>query len=114
MSVDIRMNVGFGFIIPKERYAEMKEYALERDTWCEVEDEFYCMDCYSDYYSDHFLGELFISTEEVKAYAITDCIPGDFDVVSFANKYEEILEMCGVRLTEDWVQPKLYTFLSYS
>jgi hypothetical protein len=29
MSVDIRMNIGFGFVMPRERYIEMKEYALE-------------------------------------------------------------------------------------
>ena len=113
MSVDIRMNIGFGFVMPRERYVEMNEYSLERDTWCEIEDEFYCMDCYADC-ADYFLGELFVSTENVKAYAITDCVPGDFDGVTFANKYNEILEMCGVRLAEDWVQPKLLAFLSYS
>ncbi len=113
MSVDIRMNVGFGFIVPKDRHYDMMEFAKERDVICEVEDEFICLDCYSDR-SDRFLGIIFRSTEDPIAIPIADCVDPDFDANAFARKYEEILNLCGVSLDEEWAQPKFLAFLTIS
>ena len=113
MSVDVNMNIGFGFVVPRDKYIEMKEYALERDTWCKVEDEFYCINCYTDR-TDYFLGETFFGSEETIPISIANIVPEDFDAIAFAEKYEEILDICGVDIMEDWAVPKFWAFLSYS
>lgn len=111
MSVDTNMNIGFGFIVPRERYQEMMIIAEEKDLLCEVEDLFYCLNCYTER-TDYFLGEFFFSSEEPVAISIAEIVPEDFNPDAFVEKYSEVLEICDVSITEEWVQPKFFAFLS--
>ena len=111
MSVDIRINVGFGFIVSQERYCKMAEVAENKDLIDDIEGRFYALDCYSDK-SNYFLGELFKTTDDVEPIALAEVVPADFDPEQFARIYAEIFDICDVGIDEDWCIPKFYTFLS--
>ncbi len=111
MGVDIRLNIGFGFIVSQERYDEMIEVAESKDLLGDIEDRFYLIDGYSDA-SNRFLGDLFKTTDDVEPIALADVVPPDFDPEQFARIYEEIFDICDVRIDEEWCIPKFYTFLS--
>ena len=111
MGVDIRLNIGFGFIVSQERCNTMIKVAESKDLLDDIEDRFYAIDGYSDK-SNYFLGELFKTTDNVEPIALAEVVPADFDSEQFARVYEEIFDICDVSINEDWCIPKFYTFLS--
>lgn len=110
MSVDFSTCVGFGYMLTKDEYDQLREYAETHDTWDEVEDEFYYVDAYTDE-SPRFLGEIF-STIEPGEYVTMDMViyPSTFNPELFSRRYSEILTLCGVDIFPEskWETPKLY------
>jgi hypothetical protein len=110
MSVDFSTCVGFGYMLTPDEYKTMRQYALDHDSWCEIEDEFQYVDAYTDD-SPRFLGEIF-SDIEPGEYVTMDIViyPPSFDPEVFSRKYAEILTTCGIDITPEskWETPKLY------
>lgn len=110
MSVNYSTNIGFGYMLTQKEFGYMKSAAEQNGVWGQVEDEFYCIDAYSDN-SFIFLGEIF-STIDSGDYAAMDLAiyPPTFDPEMFSRKYEEILMLCGIVIKPEtkWETPKLY------
>ena len=113
MSIEVTNCFGLGWIMPKEKYDEMRSIAEERGLWGDIEDCFrYVNCCCADVV---FLGEMICYPQEgdhIDLVKMIQEVSENMDSVEFAGRYVEIIEdACGQSISgpdSPWSEARLY------